>query len=259
MRTITTAGNRLIRRVVLATLALMAAYAVYEYVRIHRTLQAADLPSIPLDARLRYPGAGASRAPYTVVVVGDSTAQGTGASSVEQSFGAVVARSLAESGGRDVELLNLGVSGATARDVPSKQIPRLRGLSPDLILLSVGANDVTGWTSTEEYLAQMEEIIRQLRATGADVAVLDVPAIVTAPLLPLPARLVFDVRTRRFNAGLQALRDRHAFLLVPIYERTREPFERDRANFAADGYHPSSKGYALWAEATLATLQGLAE
>ena len=231
----------------LLALLLLLAYAGYEYARVRRTLAAADLPPIPLDVRLSYPAPGGRGEPLTVAVLGDSTAQGIGAEGPEESFGARVARALAEEG-RDVGFVNLGVSGASARDVLERQLPRLDGLSPDLVLLSVGANDVTSRTSTAEYAATMAEITSRLAETGARVAVLNVPAIVTVPLLPLPLRLLLDVRTHRYNDALRRLREEQGFTLVPIYEETREPFERDRTNFAADGYHPSSKGYALWAE-----------
>lgn len=238
------------RRVALAAVVMIVAYAGYQYVRVRRILVDANLPPIPLNAELSY-GAGP---PLTLVVLGDSTAQGIGASSAGETFGAGVARSLAEDG-RAVRLHNLGVSGAQAKQVLSDQIPRVTALKPDLVLLSVGANDVTGWTSRGDYLQSMESILDGLAGTGARVVVLDVPAIVAAPLLPLPARWVFDVRTHRFNSGLRdVVGGRKNVELAPIYEETREPFERDRTNFAADGYHPSPKGYALWADVILRAL-----
>ncbi len=242
------------RKVVLGLLALLAAYAGYSYLRIRRTLAAADLPPIPLGVELRY-GDPEARDPYTVVVLGDSTSQGIGAASPGDSYGAVVARRLAGAE-HSVRLVNLGVSGANAGDVLRDQLPQLESLDPDLILLSIGANDVTGWTPTEEYAGQVRRILDSLADTDAEVAVLNVPAIVAAPLLPLPARLVFDVRTRSYNRELRELIEgRDRVTLVPIYEETREPFERDRTNFSADLYHPSSKGYELWAEVVLAALR----
>ncbi len=242
------------RKVALGLLALLAAYVGYSYLRIRRTLAAADLPPIPLGVELRYGNPGA-RDPYTVVVLGDSTSQGIGAATPQETYGAVVARRLAGEG-RAVRLVNLGVSGANTGNVLRNQLPRQEPLDPDLVLLSVGANDVTGWTPTEQYAGQMRRILDKLVETKAEIAVLDVPAIVSAPLLPLPARLVFDVRTHWYNRELREIVEgRGGVTLVPIYEETREPFERDRTNFSADLYHPSSKGYELWAEVVLAALR----
>lgn len=227
---------------------MLAAYVGYEYVRIRRTLAAADLPAIPLGVEFRYGAAQSPNEEYTVVVLGDSTAQGIGAATPGDTFGARVAQRLATEG-RAVHVVNLGVSGAGVEDVLEQQLPRLGALEPDLVLLSVGANDVTGWTTRRHYLNRMDAILNGIAGTGARVAVLNVPAIVTAPLLPLPARWIFDVRTHRFNDGLRSLASRSEVVaLAPVYEETREPFERDHTHFAADLYHPSSKGYALWAD-----------
>lgn len=241
------------RRLAFGLLVVLVAYVGYEYVRIRRTLDAADLAEIPLGVELRF-GDPTEHDPYTIVVLGDSTAHGIGVDRPEQSFGALVARVLARRRGA-VRLVNLGVSGARADDVLARQLPDAAALDPDLVLLSVGANDVTGWTDRADYAGRMTQLLEALERTGARVVVLNVPAIVTAPLLPLPARLLFDVRTHRYNDRLRPLvRGREGALLVPIYEETREPFERDRTNFAADQYHPSPKGYALWAEIILRAL-----
>lgn len=237
-------------------LVVLSLYAGYEYLRFRRTLAEADLPEIPQNARLSYRSreAGHFGDPYTIVVLGDSTAQGVGAGSPHESFGAIVARELAMQG-RAVNLINLGVSGARAKDVVTQQLPNLQRLDPDLILLSVGANDITSWVSPSRYMSDMRTLTRRLTETGAEVRVLDVPAIVAAPLLPLPARWVFDIRTKQYNEGLKDLAEEHEWALVPIYSDTRGPFEEDHSHFAADGYHPSSKGYRLWADSILDTLR----
>ncbi len=242
------------RKVVAVSVGLMIAYIGFEYLSFRRMLVTADLPLIPVGVTLNYPATTADKAPYTVVMLGDSTAQGIGAARPEDSFGALVAQHLAQQG-RQVRFVSLGVSGAQVRDVRTEQVPKVAALQPDLILLSVGANDVTAWTAPTTYLDEMERIARELDRTDATVAVLNVPAIIAAPLLPYPVRLMLDERTRRYNHGLaQLLRTRQGWIAVRIYEEAREPFERDRTLFAADGYHPSSKGYALWARITLRAL-----
>ncbi len=242
------------RKVVAVSVGLMIAYIGFEYLSFRRMLATADLPPIPLGVTLNYPGSTAEEEPYTVVMLGDSTAQGIGAARPEDSFGALVAQHLARQG-KQVRFVNLGVSGAQVRDVRTEQVPKVAALQPDLILLSVGANDVTTWTAPSAYLDEMDRIVRALDRTDATVAVLNVPAIIAAPLLAYPVRLVFDEQTRRYNRRLaQLLKNRQGWIAVRIYEEAREPFERDHTLFAADGYHPSSKGYALWARITLQAL-----
>lgn len=240
-------------RLLLAVLVLLAVYLGYEYMRFRRILASAHLPAMPAQARLSYGQSVKDPNPYTVVVLGDSTAQGIGAQSVDESFGARVAQSLAE-GGRQVDLINLAVSGAQADDVLAYQAPLMKDLQPDLVLLSVGANDVTSWVAPARYLEQMGSITEILQESGAQVLVLNVPPIIAAPLLPLPVRWVFDIRTKQYNEALREAADSGSWRLVPIYEDTRAPFEQDDANFSADRYHPSSQGYQLWAESVLRRL-----
>ncbi len=238
---------------VLTLLLLLVAYIACHGIRIWRALST-ELPHIPLGIELHY--GRRSAGPYTLVVLGDSTAQGIGADSPSDSFGAKVAAVLADDGDA-VRFVNLGVDGAKARHVIQEQLPRLAGLHPDVVLLSVGANDVTAGTPISRYLQQVAAIVDRLEDMGARVLVLSIPAIDAVPLLPLPVRLVFVARANRFNDGLRLLveRKRNASF-VPICEATRMPFRKDRTNFCADLHHPSSAGYSLWAEVILERLGG---
>ncbi len=234
-----------VARLALAVLASCAAYLGLSFALIRRRIASAAVPILPFDVELRFPGSGK---PLTLVVVGDSTAQGIGARDPDASFGACVARALAEEG-RDVRLVNLGVEGALASEVLESQVPRVPALEPDVVLVSVGGNDVIRWTPVRRYVRRMSEMLDALVTTGARVAVLDVPAIITMPILPLPLRVVFDRRARRMNRELRGLVEgRRDVALVGIYEVMRRAFTRASGHFCADGHHPSPSGYTLWAE-----------
>ena len=89
-------------------------------------------------------GAGAARAENgeIYVALGDSTAQGIGASRPERGYVGLIARRLAVATGRPVRVVNLSVSGARVRDVVADQLPKLAGLVPDVVTVAVGANDI---------------------------------------------------------------------------------------------------------------------
>src|SRR5262245_30764199 len=76
-----------------------------------------------LDGRV---GDGAG-APIRIVWLGDSTAAGVGASSVEQTLPRQVASGL----GRPVELTVLAKSGARITDVVNDQLPKVLALPPE--------------------------------------------------------------------------------------------------------------------------------
>src|SRR5659263_475460 len=61
------------------------------------------------------------------VALGDSAAQGVGASSPARGYVPIVADGVAEATGLEVALYNLSVSGAKATDLLEDQLPRLDG------------------------------------------------------------------------------------------------------------------------------------
>lgn len=187
-------------------------------------------------------GAGA---PLRYLVLGDSTAAGVGAD-YERGIVLETARHLARS--RRVELVNLAVSGARFRDVLRDQLPRARDFKPDLVLLDVGANDVTHLTSSRSVRRDLEEILRSLLAENCEarIAVTGSPDMGSPPRIPFFLRGLAAIRARRINAIARRAVSVHDLTFAPIAERTGPAFRRDRTLFAADRFHPNARGYALW-------------
>jgi lysophospholipase L1-like esterase len=91
-------------------------------------------------------------------------------------------------------------------------------------------------------------VVDRLRETSPDlpIVVTGSPDVGSAPRLAQPLRAIAGWRAGQVNDGLADLvRDRR-LTLAPIAERTGPAFRRDRSLFAADGYHPSAAGYAVW-------------
>ena len=78
------------------------------------------------------------------VALGDSAAQGVGASHVGASYVALLGRRISLATGRSVAITNLSVSGAISGDVVAGQLPALAelGFEPDIVTLDIGGNDV---------------------------------------------------------------------------------------------------------------------
>ncbi|MDQ3610495.1 MAG: SGNH/GDSL hydrolase family protein [Actinomycetota bacterium] len=78
------------------------------------------------------------------VALGDSAAQGIGASQPERSYVGRLAEKMRERSGCEVLVVNLSMSGATVRDVVDAQLPRLLAMPvrPDIITVAVGGNDI---------------------------------------------------------------------------------------------------------------------
>lgn len=179
------------------------------------------------------------------LILGDSTAVGIGGT-VDNGIAVQTARHL-ETGHR-VELLNLAVSGARISDVLDQQLPRLGGFKPDLVLLDVGANDVTHLTSARSAERAVRRIVEQLIARNCDVRIVvtGAPDMTTPPRIPRLLRGLAGSRTRALNTVFQRETARYQLTFAPIAAETGPLFAKDRTLFSDDDFHPNDRGYATW-------------
>lgn len=180
-----------------------------------------------------------------LVVLGDSTGAGRGAP-YERGIAVASARHLAKH--RRVTLTNLAVSGARLGDVRRDQLPAAARLRPDVVLLAAGANDVTGLTrpgSVRDHLTAIAKGLRRARC-GIAIVVTASPDVGSAPRLAQPLRMLAGLNTRRLNGAVEDVVREQDLVLAPLAKRTGRRFRADRSLFAADGFHPSAAGYAVW-------------
>ena len=123
-----------------------------------------DTPLV-LDGHLDGPGT-----PLRMLWLGDSTAAGLGASSANET----VPRQVAAALHRQVDLVSLSVSGFRLGDVLKYQLGRAVALHPDIVLISIGANDVVHLTSRTTFRNEYERFVRGLPA-GVRLVILGVP------------------------------------------------------------------------------------
>ena len=173
------------------------------------------------------------------VAIGDSAAQGIGASEPRRSYVGLLADHIRLATGRTVRVTNLSVSGATVELAVRDQLPLLAGLSPDIVTVAIGANNVAVWNA-----AVFESGIRTVfAALPPHALVADLPCF----HLPHNERIVAVgnriVRTVAAEFGLT---------VVPLHATTKRPGLRSVATHVAnDLFHPNDRGYRVWAEAFL--------
>lgn len=171
------------------------------------------------------------------VTIGDSAAQGIGASHPSRSWSGLVSDAAADATGREVHAVNLSVSGATTALALRDQVPRLAGLSPDLVTVSIGANDIAGWDP--------RAFDRNLRAILD--AVPEHAIVADLPCFHLPRN---ERRVAEANRLLRAAAAERGLEVVPLHEPTRRRGLRGiLTEFADDLFHPNDDGYAVWAGA----------
>jgi lysophospholipase L1-like esterase len=181
----------------------------------------------------------------TYAVLGDSTTVAQGALYGE-GYAYMSAKHLARH--YSVHFINAGVSGAKAADVASLQVAQVVRYAPDVALLAVGANDVTGLTRISSVEHSLQQAIDALRAANPAVKIIvtGAPDMGSVPRLPWPVRQLVGLRTHAVNHMVERLVASNNLVFARIAEKTGPAFAADAGLFAADKFHPNAHGYALW-------------
>ena len=160
------------------------------------------------------------------VVLGDSMAQGIGASTHDRGWVGILREALRRNG-QDYRLLNLSISGARIADVLERQLPALHALheQPALITVMIGSNDLVRKKYRRNALENFDTLLEHL-PEGSVVANL---------LGNHGVPLAMDMRLQR------AVQDRH---LVLADLRTHAPASW-RKLVSEDYFHPNETGYAV--------------
>lgn len=170
------------------------------------------------------------------VALGDSTAQGLGASRPDRGYVGLLARRLQDATGRPVRVINLSASGARVRDVVAEQLPKLTGLSPDLVTVAVGANDIRDY-GIGRFRADVDALIAGL---PANTLVGDVPWFMHGGL---------GRRSDEAAAYVAQAAEARDLAVAGLHDATRRRgWPSMLTDFAADWFHPRDRGYRVWAD-----------
>jgi lysophospholipase L1-like esterase len=191
---------------------------------------------------------------FRFLVLGDSLAFGTGASSPQHTLGARLTRTLEETG-RAVDLQVVAVPGATSGDLAAQLA---RAGQADVALLVVGANDLTRQVPHGQAATALGSAVRALVERGTDVLVVPTPDLSSVAWVPPAFRSVVAVVCDQLRARQTRAAEAAGGVVVPVAPALTGRFAADPALFSADRFHPSSAGYALVADALAPHLVELA-
>lgn len=172
-------------------------------------------------------------------VLGDSTAQGVGASTIRHGYVGAVADWLSVRDDVRWRVTNVSVSGATAAEVVAVQLPLLEAAlaaasPPDLVSCAVGPNDLL--RRTTDLFTSLETVAARLPRGS---------------LLANMPRGFRENNARRANAVVASLALQHDLRLVDLWAATGPPW---RGKYSADMFHPNDVGYRDWAGAFMRVL-----
>lgn len=180
---------------------------------------------------------------HRLLIVGDSTGVGTGASTPSHSVAGWIA-----SRHPDWRIENRARSGAKCEALPAQ----LEGASPqDTVLIMCGSHDVLRLTGRDELHDSLLAATHQAARIAPRVILMPPGNIGNIPLLFAPFSWWMTERSRDLHDIGKAVARESGALYVDLFrEREDDPFAREPERMhAADGLHPGDAGYALWADA----------
>jgi lysophospholipase L1-like esterase len=172
----------------------------------------------------------------TYLALGDSAAQGIGASSPMKGYVGLITNRLEAETGKSVRVVNLGVTGAKLDDYLHDQAPQVKNYQPDYVTIEIGANDV-GKYNEDEFRTKFKKVLDTL-PKGTYVA-----------NMPL-----FNSRPGSTESGKRAskvieqeLKENGKMNFVNLEKETSE--NQSIFGFAPDLFHPNNLSYKNWANA----------
>src|SRR5262245_17548438 len=116
----------------------------------------------------------ASGQPIKIVALGSSSTYGAGASTSAAAYPSRLAEELTRRfPGHEFIMLNRGVNGEEVTDMLARLESAVIAEQPDLVLWQVGTNSVLRDKALEPHAGLLHEGLARLKATGADVVLID--------------------------------------------------------------------------------------
>jgi lysophospholipase L1-like esterase len=185
------------------------------------------------------------------LALGDSYTIGTGASGDAHNYPSILAARLSDSTGAKVDLTNPAVNGFTTQDLIENELGFVSRLSPQLVTILIGVNDLVQGRSKESYgksLAAIYDEVATLHLGSGRTVAISIP---NWSVVPAAAGFGDPSRLRRltddFNGLARLEAQKRGFMWVDI---TAVSTSRHGAPgwISSDGLHPGDIQYAAWAD-----------
>ena len=180
-------------------------------------------------------------ADYRILIAGDSAGAGVDVETQDQALLGLLHSRLAPTHSVYLELN--AMTGLTSGEV----LDRMRAVTQttfDIVIYSVGVNDVTGFTSETKWRAHIRDLAGVFQAQNADVQVIfsGLPPMYAFTALPQPLRTVMGLRAKHLNAllGKEVSTMQHC-------AHIDAGFLVEASMLATDGFHQGPKAYQFWA------------
>jgi len=176
-----------------------------------------------------------------LLILGDSAAAGVGAEHQDEALtGKLVA--LLEKSYR-LQWRLIARTGATTAST-LKTLNKLESVHYDVVIVSLGVNDVTGLSGSKVWLEQQQRLLEKIQSLYSPrlTIINGIPPMHLFPALPQPLRWYLGKKAAAMSGMLQTrIKEDQDVVFIPL------DFASDPALMASDGFHPGPEAYTIWA------------
>ncbi len=172
----------------------------------------------------------------TYLALGDSAAQGIGASSPMRGYVGILAKRIEKKTGKTVKIQNISKTGANMEDYLRDQAPIVKTSQADIVTIEIGANDITKFNVTT-FRNSFKKVLETL-PDGAYVS--NMPVFNSRPGSGNKAKKASEIIEEEMKSYPK-------LVLVDLQKQTQE--NQTIFGFAPDLFHPNNISYKHWADA----------
>lgn len=175
--------------------------------------------------------------------IGESTVAGVGVNDFQQGLTANIVRQVNIKSGCSWQAI--GQNGAAIADINQHLMTATLKCEPSIILLTMGVNDTTSFTSRSAWQLGLLICIEKITSTTENqpkVCFTQVPPMHLFPALPFPLNRFLGLRAWQLDNALQQT------CLDQGWSHLKIKMPLEKQWMAEDGYHPNEIGYQKWAE-----------
>jgi acyl-CoA thioesterase I len=228
--------------------ALLAAYLFWAHHRIYREIGKMSLPASDIGHEYAVGSNSSESTKLTYTAIGDSLTAGVGVQNYQDSYAYRLAENFASSTGAAIDFHVQAYPGARTADAVRDFLNPAINNQPDIVTILLGVNDVHGFVSEAQFTKNYTEIITRLKAeTMAKIYAVNIPYLGTKEMIWPPYNYYLRYKTIKFNQIIKQLAQTNNIDYVDLYASTQDMFNNP-AFYSADIFHPSAKGYELWAQ-----------
>lgn len=177
----------------------------------------------------------------SILIIGDSAAAGVGVETQQDALSGLLVNNLSQHYRVNWQLVAKTGNNTAATLAQIKQLAIAQPF--DLVITSLGINDVTGGKSLRQWLNEQKALHDYCFQTLAvkHIVVSGLPPLAKFPLVPQPLRWVLGQRAKDFDKRqIMQIKQNENISHVPL----SFPFTLE--SMARDGFHPGKNAYKSW-------------